>query len=278
MTRTLTVQRESNFMGCLVPMTVTVDGREIGQVKNGSNAQFAVDDNAHRIGLSLKAFKPAFSNIPANSNNITFVASVQFGFPCNSLTLRQGVGKPAYSKGGQRNEPNDYRVVGNPAYGKGVQRNELDDYREGGARYTPMIVPAGGIRSLEKHEFDEWVISNAAAGVIIGNLDIGNKPLVEYAQSIGKTVRAVQVQMSIREGSVDLVIGGYAARDCSLASRILSVPDCMAFDWLMSDNNELRTCLSATHNLRHLRNLILTQVARRRPNAVLRGNTLCVFG
>ena len=250
--RTVTIKRGIKFAACLVPLKISVDGTEMGLLKSGSFFQFTVDEGEHQIVVYENAAAQTKSTIPAGYNNIDFIASIQRRFACDVIIL-QG---PFQS-----------------SLNSVMMRNELEDYREGGIRCTFRIEP---IEGMSRQMVDEWLVSATTGGIISEYLDLPNSPLQEYARSIGKPLKAVTLNFDICEGSVNIVYKGYSSSVCDASSEIISWPDSMTFDWLMSDKETKRTCLCATHNLVYIRDLVLSQVAKERPNAVLYGNTLRV--
>ena len=251
MARTLTIHRESRFVGCAVACGITLDGRAAGSVRSGDTTSLAIDENAHELRFTINATtKPGFASIPAGSADVTCTVAVKIGLPYARI---------------------EAKVNGSPARIATV-RNELDDYRPGGSRYIPAVKGYEDSQSVE--ELEEFIIARVAALMFDKYLDIENNPLAETARKNGSTLRALDLRFQFTEGVLKGTVTGYSSRERSKGSQLFSLPNDLTFDWLLSNSGCDRTSECATHDLVRMRDLTLSHIAERRPDAFLSGDVL----
>ena len=148
----------------------------------------------------------------------------------------------------------------------------LDEYRPGGSRYIPTTRGYGDSKSVQ--ELEEFIIARVAALMFDKYLDIENNPLAETARKNGKTLRALDLRFHYTEGVLKGTVTGYSSRERSPGSQLFSLPNDMTFDWRLSDAGCERTAKCAVHDLARMRDMTLSHIAERRPDAFLSGDVL----
>ncbi len=250
MARTLTIHRESKFLGCAVPCSVILDGGTVGSLRNGASITLTIDEAPHDLKFWFNSTtKPGFAAIPAGSGDLKYSIAAKMGFPYGGVQVK----------------------AEGRALSAGPARNELDDYRPGGSRYIPTDKGYEG--SKDVGELEEFIISRVAGFMFAKYLDIENNPLAETARKNGTTLRAIELRFEFTEGVLKGTVTGYSSRDRRSGSRLFTLPNDLTFDWLLSDAGCDRTA-TGVHNLARMRDMTLSRIAECQPDAVLNGDVL----
>ena len=88
--RTLTVARKKSFYGCAMPMSIFVNGKEVGHLKNGESQVITVNSTAFELSVQMSGGMCIGSTMVSEGTTaLTYQAAIKSGMMTSHIELTQ---------------------------------------------------------------------------------------------------------------------------------------------------------------------------------------------